>query len=138
VGRAGAHPERAGRATSEGLEPTADNVDEETTILLDGDGSVTAWPRWCSLTTELVFRESFRAASRATVDKLATDLAANGLGDIAVMVGYLDEDGGPHKAATLYLDERAGPRNAAAFCLGRRFVRFRVYPVPGPVACLPG
>jgi NAD+ synthase (glutamine-hydrolysing) len=71
---------------------------------------------------DLVFRESFRAASRATVDKLATDLAANGLGDIAVMVGYLDEDGGPRKAATLYLDERAGPRNAAAFCLGGRVV----------------
>jgi NAD+ synthase (glutamine-hydrolysing) len=71
---------------------------------------------------DLVFRESFRAASRATVDKLAADLAANGLGDIAVMVGYLDEDGGPHKAATLYLDERVGPRNAAAFCLGGRVV----------------
>jgi NAD+ synthase (glutamine-hydrolysing) len=71
---------------------------------------------------DLVFRESFRAASRATVDKLAADLAANGLGDIAVMVGYLDEDGGPRKAATLYLDERAGPRNAAAFCLGGRVV----------------
>jgi NAD+ synthase (glutamine-hydrolysing) len=71
---------------------------------------------------DLVFRESFRAASRATVDKLAADLAANGLGDIAVMVGYLDEDGGPRRAATLYLDERAGPRNAAAFCLGGRVV----------------
>jgi NAD+ synthase (glutamine-hydrolysing) len=71
---------------------------------------------------DLVFRESFRAASRATVEKLAADLAAEGLGDIAVVVGYLDEDGGPHNAATLYLDERSGPRNAAAFLLGGRVV----------------
>jgi NAD+ synthase (glutamine-hydrolysing) len=71
---------------------------------------------------DLVFRESFRAASRATVEKLAADLADAGLGDIAVIVGYLDEDGGPRKAATLYLDETAGPRNASAFCLGGRVV----------------
>jgi NAD+ synthase (glutamine-hydrolysing) len=69
---------------------------------------------------DLVFRASFRAASRATLEKLAADLAAAGLGDIGVVVGYLDEDGGPHNAATLYLDEREGPRNAAAFCLGGR------------------
>ena len=71
---------------------------------------------------DLVFRESFRTASRATVEKLAADLAGAGLGDTAVVVGYLDEDGGPHNAPTLYLDERAGPRNAAAFCLGGRVV----------------
>ena len=71
---------------------------------------------------DLVFRESFRIASRATVEKLAADLAGAGLGDTAVVVGYLDEDGGPHNAPTLYLDERAGPRNAAAFCLGGRVV----------------
>ena len=71
---------------------------------------------------DLVFRESFRTASRATVEKLAADLADAGFGDTAVVVGYLDEDGGPHNAATLYLDERAGPRNAAAFCLGGRVV----------------
>ncbi|HEY3632766.1 MAG TPA: NAD+ synthase [Jatrophihabitantaceae bacterium] len=71
---------------------------------------------------DLVFRDSFRAASRATVEQLATDLAAAGLGEVAVVVGYLDEDGGPHKAATLYLDERSGPRNAAAFLLGGQVV----------------
>ena len=71
---------------------------------------------------DLVFRESFRRASRATVEKLAADLATAGLGDVGVVVGFLDEDGGPHKAATLYLDERSGPRNAAAFCLGGRVV----------------
>jgi NAD+ synthase (glutamine-hydrolysing) len=71
---------------------------------------------------DLVFRESFRAASRATLKNLAVELAAAGLADTAVIVGYLDEDGGPRTAATLYLDERAGPRNAAAFCLGGRVV----------------
>jgi len=71
---------------------------------------------------DLVFRDSFRAASRATVEQLAAELAAAGLGDVAVVVGYLDEDGGPHKAATLYLDEQSGPRNAAAFLLGGQVV----------------
>jgi NAD+ synthase (glutamine-hydrolysing) len=74
---------------------------------------------------DLVFRESFRAASRATVEKLAADLAAEGLGEVAVVVGYLDcdcRDGGPRNPATLYLDERSGPRNAAAFLLGGRVV----------------
>jgi NAD+ synthase (glutamine-hydrolysing) len=55
---------------------------------------------------DLVLRESFRAASRATVHKLAADLAAAGLDRIGVIVGYLDELG--------------GPRNAAAFLLGGR------------------
>src|SRR5882724_4032172 len=71
---------------------------------------------------DLVFRDSFRAASRATVEQLAADLAAAGLGEVAVVVGYLDEDGGPHNAATLYLDEQSGPRNAAAFLLGGQVV----------------
>jgi NAD+ synthase (glutamine-hydrolysing) len=71
---------------------------------------------------DLVFRESFRAASRATLQQLAADLAASGLADTAVVVGYLDEDGARRSAPTLYLDERAGPRNAAAFCLGGRVV----------------
>jgi NAD+ synthase (glutamine-hydrolysing) len=53
---------------------------------------------------DLVFRRSFRAASCAALDKLATDLASEGLGDIAVVVGYLDD--------------ADGPRNAAAFLLG--------------------
>jgi NAD+ synthase (glutamine-hydrolysing) len=57
---------------------------------------------------DLVFRSSFRAASRATVHQLAVDLQAGGFGHIGVVVGYVDED--------------AGPRNALAFCLGGRIV----------------
>ena len=53
---------------------------------------------------DLVLRPGFRAASRTMLDKLATDLASAGLGDTAVVVGYVDDDG--------------HPRNAAAFLLG--------------------
>ena len=53
---------------------------------------------------DLVLRPGFRAASRAALEKLAADLAASGLGDTAVVVGYVDDDG--------------LPRNAAAFLYG--------------------
>jgi NAD+ synthase (glutamine-hydrolysing) len=48
---------------------------------------------------DLVLRHSFRAASCAALEKLAGDLAAAGLGDTAVIVGYLDDDGGARNAA---------------------------------------
>ena len=57
---------------------------------------------------DLVLRASFRAASRAALTALAADLAGAGLGDTAVVLGYLDEDD--------------GPRNSAAFLLGGRIV----------------
>jgi NAD+ synthase (glutamine-hydrolysing) len=50
---------------------------------------------------DLVLRESFRSASVRAVSKLALTLAESGLGDIAVLVGYLDPDGGPRNAAAL-------------------------------------
>ena len=53
---------------------------------------------------DLVLRQSFRSAARSALERLAADLATAGLGDTAVVVGYLDADG--------------GPRNAAAFLLG--------------------
>ncbi len=68
-------------------------------LILFPELAVTGYPP-----EDLVFRSSFRAASRATVEKLAADLAASGLGDIGVVMGYVDED--------------TGPRNALAFCLG--------------------
>jgi NAD+ synthase (glutamine-hydrolysing) len=57
---------------------------------------------------DLVFRSSFRAASLDALARVASDLAAAGLGDIGVIVGYLDNEG--------------GPRNACAFCLGGQVV----------------
>ncbi len=53
---------------------------------------------------DLVLRPGFRDASRAALDALAGALADAGLGDTAVVVGYVDDDG--------------VPRNASAFLLG--------------------
>jgi NAD+ synthase (glutamine-hydrolysing) len=54
---------------------------------------------------DLVFRKSFRIASRAALTRLASELA----GEIPVVVGYLDAD-------------EAGPRNALAVLHGGRIV----------------
>jgi NAD+ synthase (glutamine-hydrolysing) len=50
---------------------------------------------------DLVLRESFQTASVAAVPALAAALAGAGLGEIAVVVGYLDRAGGPRNAAAL-------------------------------------
>jgi NAD+ synthase (glutamine-hydrolysing) len=67
---------------------------------------------------DLVFRDTFVAASQAAVEALARDLAADGLGHVAVIVGYLDADGQSR------LDAEAAPgrgaRNAAAVIAGGR------------------
>ncbi|GIH04513.1 NAD+ synthase (glutamine-hydrolysing) [Rhizocola hellebori] len=61
---------------------------------------------------DLVFRESFVAASRQAVQRLAAELVTDGFGELAVIVGYLDADGpaklGSDSTATI------GPRNALA------------------------
>jgi NAD+ synthase (glutamine-hydrolysing) len=69
---------------------------------------------------DLTFRESFVAASRHQVDRLAADLEADGLGGIAVVVGYLDADG----PARLGADAEAtrGPRDALALLYGGRVI----------------
>jgi NAD+ synthase (glutamine-hydrolysing) len=61
---------------------------------------------------DLVFRESFIAESRSALARLATDLAGDGLGDLAVVVGYLDADGPARTGADA--PRGAGPRNALA------------------------
>lgn len=55
---------------------------------------------------DLVLRASFRAASRASLDKLAGDLGSAGLGRTAVVVGYLDDDEGPRDASALLFEGR--------------------------------
>ncbi len=50
---------------------------------------------------DLVLRESFCSASVAELGQLARTLADEGLGDLAVVVGYLDADGGPRNAAAV-------------------------------------
>ena len=53
---------------------------------------------------DLVLRRSFSVASRQALTALATQLAADGLGDIAVVVGYLDDSEGPRNAAAFLLN----------------------------------
>ncbi|NYF54427.1 NAD+ synthase [Micromonospora purpureochromogenes] len=61
---------------------------------------------------DLVFRRSFVAASKAALEQLAADLAADGLGDLPVVVGYLDADGPPQVSGDA--QPGRGARNAAA------------------------
>ena len=85
------------------LDRTAEACAAGADLVLFPELAVTGYPP-----EDLVFRSSFRAASRATTEKLAGDLAARGFGDVGVVIGYVDDD--------------AGPRNALAFCLGGQVV----------------
>jgi NAD+ synthase (glutamine-hydrolysing) len=69
---------------------------------------------------DLVFRNSFVEASRRTLQQLATDLAADGLGDVAVVVGYVDADG-PAPTSADAVPGR-GRRDASALLLGGEVV----------------
>jgi NAD+ synthase (glutamine-hydrolysing) len=78
---------------------------------------------------DLTFRESFVAASRHHVERLAADLDGAGLGGIAVVVGYLDADG----PARLGADAAAtrGPRDALALLhRGRVIARYYKHHLP--------
>jgi NAD+ synthase (glutamine-hydrolysing) len=66
---------------------------------------------------DLVFRESFRAASIATMRELALRLDRAGLGELAVLVGYVDQEAAPRNVGN-----PTGPRNAAAVLHGGRVV----------------
>src|SRR6185436_14862037 len=61
---------------------------------------------------DLVFRESFVAASRKALEQLAADLVDDGLGGVVVVVGYLDADGPARVSAAAAAGK--GPRNALA------------------------
>jgi NAD+ synthase (glutamine-hydrolysing) len=78
---------------------------------------------------DLVFRESFLAASRTGLTRLAADLSDDGLGELAVVVGYLDADGPARVSAEA--DRRAGPRNALALLhRGRVVCRYFKHHLP--------
>src|SRR4051812_9443682 len=65
---------------------------------------------------DLVFRNSFVEASQQGLRQLAADLAADGLGDLAVVVGYVDADGpAPTSAAAV---PGSGRRDASALLIG--------------------
>ncbi|MGH8775107.1 MAG: NAD+ synthase [Jiangellaceae bacterium] len=68
---------------------------------------------------DLALRRSFGEASRRTVDELAGRLAAEGMGGVAVVVGYLDRD--DDAAHTERLGRpRGAPQNAVAVLHGGR------------------
>ena len=68
---------------------------------------------------DLVLRRSFVRASQATLARLATDLADAGLGDLAVVVGYVDACPEP----TPRVGRPAGePQDAAAVIHGGRII----------------
>src|SRR3954452_23736312 len=68
---------------------------------------------------DLALRRSFQAASREALDALAGRLAAEGLGDVAVVLGYLDTE----IRARARLGTPAGsPSNALAVLHGGRVV----------------
>jgi NAD+ synthase (glutamine-hydrolysing) len=69
---------------------------------------------------DLVFREAFVAACRAALERLAADLAGDGLGDLPVVVGYLDADGPARLGADA--SPGRGPRDALALLHGGRVV----------------
>lgn len=74
---------------------------------------------------DLALRTSFVDASRAAVEQLAADLDADGLGELPVVVGYLDRvdrdgDGhGENVAPAVRVGVPKGePQNCAAICVG--------------------
>ncbi len=78
---------------------------------------------------DLVFRASFVAASQQGVRALAAELAADGLGDLPVLVGYLDADGPRHSSSDT--DPAHGPRNAlAVLAQGRVVARYFKHHLP--------
>ncbi|MCW2676204.1 MAG: nadE [Modestobacter sp.] len=92
---------------------------------------------------DLVLRESFARASEQRLVDLAADLAADGLGETAVVVGYLAHTQGsgpaPVDTAPTDVDDRPGdanprrgaPRNAAALLFGGQVVaRYNKRPLP--------
>jgi NAD+ synthase (glutamine-hydrolysing) len=64
---------------------------------------------------DLVFRDSFVEASQRGLRTLAADLAADGLGDLAVVVGYVDADGRARISADAV--PGSGRRDASALLL---------------------
>jgi NAD+ synthase (glutamine-hydrolysing) len=69
---------------------------------------------------DLVFRDSFVEASQRAIRQLATDLAADGLGELAVVVGYVDADGPAPTSADAV--PGSGRRDASALLLGGEVV----------------
>ncbi|MDQ1648319.1 MAG: hypothetical protein QOG60_376, partial [Frankiaceae bacterium] len=104
------------------LDGNADVVRREVARARDEGADLVAFPEM-SLTgyppEDLVLRRSFADAAKRKLRELAADLADDGAGDIAVVVGYLDRADEP----TPRLGRPAGePQNAAAVLFGGEIV----------------
>jgi NAD+ synthase (glutamine-hydrolysing) len=74
------------------------------------EGTLTGYPA-----EDLVLRQSFVAASQATLEQVARRLAADGLGDLVVVVGYVDRMPGADPHAEPIVGRPMGaPQNTAA------------------------
>ncbi len=113
------------------LSGNADLISSWTAKARDAGAHLVAFPEM-ALTgyppEDLVLRGSFAAASRAGLTRLASRLAAEGLGNIAVVVGYLDTAAEP----TPRLGRPAGePQNACAvLCGGEVVARYAKHHLP--------
>jgi len=104
------------------LDGNAEQVLTQTRVAADRGAHLVAFPEM-QLTgypvEDLALRGSFIDASRAALDSLATDLAAQGLGQVLVVVGYLD--GSVQDAARLGRP-KGSPQNGAALIHGGHVV----------------
>jgi NAD+ synthase (glutamine-hydrolysing) len=104
------------------LEGNAEHVLTQTRAATDRGAHLVAFPEM-QLTgypvEDLALRASFVDASRAALDALAVELAGQGLGEILVVVGYLD--GSVGDAARLGRP-KGSPQNAAALIHGGQVV----------------
>ncbi|HWC33883.1 MAG TPA: NAD+ synthase [Mycobacteriales bacterium] len=113
------------------LAGNADVIVEQTALAADQGAALVAFPEM-ALTgyppEDLVLRSSFVDASRSALTRLATRLADQGLGEIAVIAGYLDRC--PEPAPRV--GRPAGdPQNAAAFIHdGRVVARYAKHHLP--------
>ncbi|WP_163506976.1 NAD+ synthase [Fodinicola acaciae] len=84
-------------------------------IVAVGEMALTGYPA-----EDLLYRDSFAAASQAELERLAERLDQEGLGSLIVVTGYYDLDGpltrGPDDGAG------GGPRNAAALLHGGKVI----------------
>ena len=92
------HGRRPGRQRRDGAGPHREAAAAGAHLVAFPEMTLTGYPP-----EDLVLRSSFRQASRAALDELAADLAGAGLGELAVVVGYLDDDGGPRNAPAFLL-----------------------------------
>jgi NAD+ synthase (glutamine-hydrolysing) len=113
------------------LDGNADRVVEWCANAQDAGAHLVAFPEM-ALTgyppEDLVLRRSFQDACQAGLSRLAERLAAEGLGDLAVVVGYLDTADEP----TVRLGRPAGePENACALlCGGNVAARYAKHHLP--------